>query len=137
MKFSNFLEQQPAETSLIAHITFNDPQSDNDAFFAGYQEAQLLEQDKDGAFIYYLKKKPLHEDFLDTGGFIVPPFAMHGDIVRMMFVGNIEQIDELLAKIETIGIPYKLISLTDAKFAFDSPLNKSDRKTTHHFDRSI
>ncbi len=53
---------------------------------------------------------------------------MHGDIVRMMFVGNIEQIDELLAKIETIGIPYKLISLTDAKFAFDLPLNSLTEK---------
>ncbi len=53
-----FLRQQPAETSLIAHITFNYPQSDNDAFFAGYQEVNCLNKTKTEHLSIISKKSP-------------------------------------------------------------------------------
>jgi hypothetical protein len=54
---------------------------------------------------------------------MVPPYAIHDGIVRFAFIGDNKQVDRFLATIESTGIPYRLISMTDAKFAFDSSLN--------------
>jgi predicted DNA binding protein len=120
----HFLKQEPTEISFIARVEFCDPTINKRQFFAGFQEAQLLEQEDGGMVqVYYLKKKPMEEHLLDSGGFMVPPYAIHGGIVRFAFIGNDNQVDRFLATIESTGIPYKLISIGDAKFAFDSPLN--------------
>jgi predicted DNA binding protein len=120
----HFLNQEPAEISFIARVEFSDPNINKRQFFAGFQEAQLLEEEKSGIIqIYYLKKKPMEEHLLDTGGFIVPPYAIQGGIVRFVFIGNNKQVDRFLATIESTGVQYKIISIGDAKFTFDSPLN--------------
>jgi hypothetical protein len=123
-----FLEQGPTETSLIARIEFTEPQVNRQDFFAGFQEAQLLDRDKDGVGIYYLKKKPMEGDLLGTGGFMVPPFAIHGDTMKLAFVGSVEQVDQFLAAIESKSISFKIVSITDARFALDSPLNALTEK---------
>jgi len=120
----HFLKQEPTEISFIARVEFCDQSINEHEFFAGFQEAQLLEQEKGGtAEVYYLRKKPIEEHFLESGGFMVPPYAIHDGIVRFVFIGDNKQVDRFLATIESTGVPYKLISLGDAKFAFDSPLN--------------
>ena len=124
----HFLKQGPAEVSMIARIGFKDANPKNREFLARFEEAQLLEQEEGGDRVYYLKKKPIRENFLETGGFIMPPFAIHGDNVRVAFVGSDLQVDQFLATIESTNISYKVISLTDAKFSFDSPLNALTEK---------
>jgi predicted DNA binding protein len=120
----HFLKQEPTEISFIARVEFCDPNINEREFFSGFQEAQLLEQEKGGmAQVYYLKKKPMEEHLLDSGGFMVPPYAIHGGTVRFVFIGDNKQVDRFLATIESTRVPYKLISLGDAKFAFGSPLN--------------
>jgi hypothetical protein len=65
----HFLKQEPAEISFIGRIEFYGDSSNKLEFFAGFQEAQLLEQEKGGgAQVYYFGKKPMGEHLLDGGG---------------------------------------------------------------------
>jgi len=128
LEILHFLNQEPAEFSVIARIEFYGDSSNNQDFFAGFQEVQLLDLEKGGSQVYYLKKKVVQKYLLDAGGFVVPPSGIHGDTVRFAFIGSKKQVDQFLAKIELKGVSYKLISLVDAKFAFDSPLNTLTEK---------
>jgi hypothetical protein len=128
LEILHFLSQEPGEFSVIARIAFYGESPHNQDFFTGFEEMQLLDQEKGGSLIYFLKKKIVQKALLDAGGFVVPPSGIHGDTVRFAFIGNMKQVDQFLAKIDVKGVRYKLISLADAKFAFDSPLNALTEK---------
>jgi len=47
---------------------------------------------------------------------------------KMTFLGSIKQIRETLRTIERSGMRYRIVSLADAKFSPDSPLNALTEK---------
>jgi Predicted DNA binding protein len=85
-------------------------------------EYQLLEQDK-GACIYFIKGKlaqPSQEATAGRGMYPILPFEVRDGKVRITLVGENQQVKEYL---ETRGANVKVLSLTDAKFALDSPIS--------------
>lgn len=92
-----------------------------------FSGAQILEREKSGAYIIFIKHKPVPVDvaglfFQSIGGYIVS-MEIHEDKIKLIYLGTAKQIKDILAVIRQNGIRCKIISLTDAKFALNSPLN--------------
>jgi hypothetical protein len=91
-------------------------------------ELKLLEF-KGGAFTVFLKRRPrpgylFGTDITRTGsGYIISPFEIGDGKIKFAFVGNQKQVGEIIAGVEKRGLDYKIISLTDADFPPNSPLN--------------
>jgi len=90
-------------------------------------EAQLLEREKGGAYIVYAKIK------VKTGsrapsilgadsGYLVSR-EIQDRKVKMTILGNARQVRRVLERAENERIHYRIVSLTDAKFSPESPLN--------------
>ena len=60
--------------------------------------------------------------FKGESGYVVST-EIHEDRVKMTYLGTAKQIKDILAIIRENGVRCKIISLTDAKFALNSPLN--------------
>jgi hypothetical protein len=89
--------------------------------------AQILEREKSGAYIVFIKHKPVPVDvaglfFQSIGGYIVS-MEVHEDRIKLIYLGTAKQIKDILSVIRENGVHCKIISLTDAKFALNSPLN--------------
>jgi hypothetical protein len=90
-------------------------------------EYQLLEQDR-GACIFFIKGKPPQsssETSTGRGMYPLLPFEVREGKVRVTLVGDNEQVKEFL---ENIGVNYKVLSLTDAKFSLNSPISRLTEK---------
>jgi hypothetical protein len=93
----------------------------------GFSGAQILEREKSGAYIIFVKHKPVPVDVTSTlfksdGGYIVST-EIRDDKIKMTYLGTAKQIQAILGTIRQHGVRYKIISLTDAKFSLNSPLN--------------
>ncbi len=92
-----------------------------------FSGAQILEREKSGAYIIFIKHKPVPIDvtsalFKSDGGYIVST-EIHESRIKMTYLGTAKQIKEILDTIRQHGVRYKIISLTDAQFSLNSPLN--------------
>ncbi|MGD0202472.1 MAG: helix-turn-helix domain-containing protein [Candidatus Bathyarchaeia archaeon] len=95
-------------------------------------QVQLLERETGGAYIVLVKHKLKQIDarfnaFGEKGGYIVSREMRQGNF-KMTFLGSIKQIRETLRTIERSGMRYRIVSLADAKFSPDSPLNALTEK---------
>jgi hypothetical protein len=85
-------------------------------------EYQFLEQDK-GACIYFIKGNPVRSSPEASNKrrlYPMLPFEIRDGKIKATFVGDNEQVKEFL---ENGSVNYKVLSLTDAKFSIDSPIN--------------
>lgn len=90
-------------------------------------EYQLLEHDGE-ACIYFIKGKlpqPSQETSTRRGMYPLLPFEVRDGKVRVTLVGDNEQVKEFL---ENRDVNYKVVSLTDAKFSFNSPISRLTEK---------
>jgi DNA-binding CsgD family transcriptional regulator len=90
-------------------------------------EYQLLEHDRGGC-IYFIKGKLAQlSSGTNNGRAMYPllPFAVKDGKVRFTLVGDNKQVKAFLAN---IGVNYKVLSLTDAKFSLNSPISRLTEK---------
>jgi hypothetical protein len=97
---------------------------------------QLLERENGGAYIVLVKHKLKQIDgklrmrthaFWEKGGYIVSREVWGGKF-RITSLGSVYQIRATLKMLERLGIHHRIVSLTDAKFSPDSPLNALTEK---------
>ncbi len=89
-------------------------------------EMQLLEGDDGGkgCFTYFVRGT-LHK----ISGYLTTPFEVKDGNLRFTLLGNASQVRDFLEDTEKTGIQFKVVSLTDARFTFDSPLSSlTDRQ---------
>jgi hypothetical protein len=93
--------------------------------------AQILEREKSGALIVFIRHNPVPLGFninqFIEGGYLVSMEIREGKI-KIIYLGSVKQIKSLLEKLKRHGLRYKILSLTDAKFSIDSPLNALTEK---------
>jgi acylphosphatase len=85
-------------------------------------EYQLLEHDRSGC-IYFIKGKTVQSSSETPnvrGLYPMLPFEVRDGQIRVTLVGDNEQVKAFL---ETTGVKYKVLSLTDAKFSPNSPFS--------------
>ncbi len=133
LEFLHFLRQDPEQFAVISKIEFKYDSSKIEDLLDGglLSEAQLLEKEKSRTYIVFLKGGPSLSsilDYLGLRGYLFPPLEIRGEKLRISFLGSTQQVGELVNKITALGIRHKVVSLTEANFAPDSPLSKLTEK---------
>jgi predicted DNA binding protein len=65
---------------------------------------------------------------MSFGGYLSTPFEIRDGKIKMAFLGEPGQLKNLLEKVEKMGLRFKVVSLADAKFSPESPLNDLTNK---------
>lgn len=126
----HFLKYDQDEVAFICRIEFNDASARIEDVFQGEgTKMQLLDQEKDGAQIYFVKgKPPTNEPEHESLSGYVSTFEIRERKIRMGVVGDDEQIKYFFENLNESGVRYRVVSLTDAKFSPESPLSRLTEK---------
>jgi len=95
-------------------------------------KVQLLECNQQGSGLYYIRRKHLKQNGTyrigTAPGYLSTPFEIRNGRVKATFLGSLKQVKNYLKNLEESGVPFKTLSLTDAKFSLDSPLDRLTNK---------
>jgi len=129
----NFLKETPRESALVCRVSFKDSATRvKDIFTAKGVECQTLDKERNGTYICFIRKKRAHGvapvGLLVSGAYLSTPYELHDGKVRTTFLGTAIQIRRLLRIVEKSFIRYRIVSLSDAKFSPNSPINNLTEK---------
>ncbi|MCW3999294.1 MAG: helix-turn-helix domain-containing protein [Candidatus Bathyarchaeota archaeon] len=133
-----FLRQDQNEFAAISQVEFKDPESDLDLkvetlLKGGFLvEAQILERQKNGACIMFMRGGPSLSSLLSAigieSGYLFTPIGIGEGKIRFSFLGSEQQIKDFMEKVSVLGIRYRVVLLADASFSPTSPLNQLTEK---------
>ena len=121
----HFLKFDQREVAMILRVEFNEPNVNMEEVLRHHlAEVKLLEQEKENEreiCTYFVKTNPaqaIHDgaDFTTVGGYFSLPFEVKGGKVKITFLGSAKQVRGFLKMVEAVGVRYRVVSLTDAKF---------------------
>jgi len=123
MEVLHFLRFDHQEVALISRVEFNRPDVNIANLFGDdITEVQLLEQEKEGTSIYFIKTKPPQAirgglDLNAIGGYLSLPYEIKDGKVKITLLGSAKQLKSSQKLLEATDIPYRVVSLTDAQFS--------------------
>ena len=95
------------------------------------EDAQILEREKNGAYIVFIKHNiapfGLSINQLIGGGYLVAT-EIREEKIKITYLGSVKQVKGILNKLCQHEIRYRILSLTDARFSLNSPLNSLTEK---------
>jgi len=133
----HFLKFDHQEVSMILRVEFKEPNvSIEEIFHDDLAEVQLLEQEKEKEreiYTYFIKVNPAQAirggpDLKAVGGYLSLPYEVRDGKVKITFLGSAKQVRSLLKIVEAAGVRYRVVSLTDAKFAPHSLISRLTEK---------
>jgi predicted DNA binding protein len=125
-----FVRQDSKEFAAMAQVEFINPDAKMDELFEGGYiiDAQVLEKQKNGSYIIFVRSGPSISSALSSigidSGYLFPPLGMGDGKVKFSFLGNEPQIKAFLESIDQIGVHYKILLLSDLNFSPVSPLSQ-------------
>ncbi|NLF87707.1 helix-turn-helix domain-containing protein [Candidatus Bathyarchaeota archaeon] len=129
-----FLRQDDKEFAAISQVEFKDPSTKIDQLLEGgyLSEAQVLERQKNGAYIVFLRSGPSLSSTLSMmgieSGYLFPPLGIRDGKVKFSYLGSEQQIKAFLEGIDAVGVHYRILLLSDLNFSPISPLNRLTEK---------
>ena len=127
----NLLKDEPKEWAMICRVKMRDSKESFERVLKDESAIiQLLESEKDGSRIYFLKRRPnpLATGLIATGGFLSVPLEIRAGRLRASFLGNSIEIKKFLKLIRREKIHFRVASNTDARFSPVSPLGSLTEK---------
>jgi len=131
----HFLKLDQQEAAIILRVEFNEPNiSIEDLFRDDLITAQLLEQEKEGRiYTYFIRAKSAQSvqggpDLTASGGYFSLPFEVKDGKVKITFLGSAKQVRDFIKLFDQVGVRYRVVSLTDARFSPHSPLSNLTEK---------
>lgn len=121
----SILREESSEWSIVCRVKMKNSISTFNDFFANESASiQLLESEKDGSKVYFLKTNPnsLASNVLATGSYFSLPLEIKERRLKASFLGTPLQIRRLLQLIGKSGIQYRIVAVSDASFSPTSPL---------------
>jgi hypothetical protein len=134
LKLIHFLRQDPQEFAAISEVEFKDSTSKVEDLLTGgfLVEAQVLERQKNGAYLVFIRGGPSLSSVLSAigieSGYLFPPIGIGDGKIKISFLGSEEQVKNFMEKIDELGIRYRVVLLADANFSPISPLNRLTEK---------
>src|SRR5208283_4012008 len=131
LEILHFLRYDREEVVFICRIEFKDASAKIEDVFQGKDtKIQLLDQEKEGAQIYFVKGKPEtqaeHEP--ETLNGYAATFEIRDRKIKMGVVGDEAQIKGFFEALEKSRVHFRVVLLTDAKFSPESPLSRLTEK---------
>jgi predicted DNA binding protein len=135
LEFLQILEHDPDGVEAIIRIDTEEELSDIEDYIklmsGNILKTELLEREKDGAYILFIKYKVtstlFRRAFTKTGVYSVFCNIQKGRL-KVALLGSAKQLRYALESLEKSKIHFKMVSLTDARFASDSPLKALTEK---------
>jgi hypothetical protein len=129
----HLLRKDKTEIAVVCKMELKDPTTTSyrSALEGTGFEAQLLEREKDGSFVLFIKGQliiPKDKMGLWTVGGYLVDFALSKGMFRITFLGIAKEVKAILKFLSKEGIHFKVDLLTDAKFSADSPLGHLTHK---------
>ncbi len=129
-----FVRQDFREFAAISQVEFLDSNTKMDELLEGGYliDAQVLERQKNGSYIIFVRSGPSLSLVLSSigieSGYLFPPLGMGDGKVKFSFLGSEQQIKAFLEGIDQIGMHFKILLLSDLNFSPVSPLNQLTEK---------
>jgi hypothetical protein len=125
----SLLRMTQTEATIVARIKFRDPKIDIEHYFNDPTDVvQVLEREKDGSYICFMKGKMERQFSQVMGvinrGYLSSPYEIMDGRLKIAFLGSTRVIKGFLGNITRAGLHCKVLSLTDARFSSSSPLSK-------------
>jgi hypothetical protein len=121
----SILREESSEWSMVCRVKMKNSSLSFDKCFANESAVvQLLENEKNGSKVYFLKTNPnaLASNVFATGSYFSLPLEIKDRRIKASFLGTSQQIKQLLQLLRKSGFQYKIVSISDAKFSPNSPL---------------
>ena len=95
-----------------------------DVFHGNRSKIIVLEEEKEGSYVFFVKEKTQGHDqkFVKTGVYLAGPCEIRDGRIKIGILGETKQLKACIGLIDKMGVNYKVVSLTDAKFSPSSPL---------------
>ena len=131
----HFLRFDYKETAMILKVEFNEPNVSIEELFGDELiAAQLLEHEKETeTYTYFIRAKPAQSvqgglDVAAGGGYLSLPYEVREGKVKITFLGSAKQVGDFVKLFDRIGVRYRVVSHTDARFSPHSPLSSLTEK---------
>lgn len=115
----------PKQFSAICRVLFKDPSTKvEDVFYGNRSKIVVLEEEKEGSYVFFVKEKTQGHDqkFIRTGVYLAGPCEIRDGRIKIGILGETRQLKACVSLIDKLGVNYKVVSLTDAKFSPRSPM---------------
>lgn len=133
------LKMVPGETAAIVRVEMKDRSGRiEDLFPAPHEsrvETELLQQENERTSVYFIRvrakvpPKASEVSSFESSPYFSTPFEFRDGKAKVAFLGNAKQIKKHLENLERLARGhYKVVSLTDARFALNSPIARLTEK---------
>jgi predicted DNA binding protein len=130
------LRQDREEVAIICKIELKEPVSNIEEYIKlindNVWEVKILEKEDTSAYIAFIKVRLVRQagesNNVDAESAFFVTREIREEKVKCTILGSAKQIRHNLQALNELGRQYRIISLTDAKFSVDSPLNALTEK---------
>lgn len=128
-----FLKSTPNEIVEICRVQLNDPSTSiRDVFTHPSEEVDVLEQEAPDTYVCFYRKRPVRRllSIVSSvpGGYLSTPYEVRDGRLRITLLGNARSLRIFLKTLEKVGLHPKTVSLTEAVFSLNSPLERLTEK---------
>jgi predicted DNA binding protein len=131
-----FLKSTPSEVVEICRVQLNDPSTSvMDIFTHSSEEVNVLQQESVDTYVCFYRKRPLRRllSIVSSvpGGYLSTPYEVRDGRLRITLLGRTGSLRIFLKTLQKVGLHPRIISLTDAVFSLNSPLERlTDKQKT-------
>lgn len=130
LEILHLLKQDRKNIAVICRIEVEKQESDIESYvklaLGNTAKVQIIEREKNGAFIVFVNHKmvlaPLTLKMIEPGVYIASREFRRGN-VKIALIGTVKQLKRTLENLDKSNMHFRILSVTDPKFAYDSPIN--------------
>jgi hypothetical protein len=129
----SFLKSTPNEVVEICRVQLSDPATSiTDVFTHSSEEVSVLHQEAADTYVCFYRKRPIRRllSIVSSvpGGYLSTPYEVRDGRLRITLLGNARSLRIFLKTLQRVRLHPKIVSLTDAVFSLNSPLERLTEK---------
>lgn len=123
----SFLKSTPNEVVEICRVQLSDPATRiMDVFTQSSEEVSVLQQEAEDTYVCFYRRRPVRRllSMVSSvpGGYLSTPYEVRDGRLRITLLGNARSLKIFLKTLQSVGLRPSVVSLTDAVFSLNSPL---------------
>jgi predicted DNA binding protein len=128
-----FLKSNPNEVVEICRVRLNDPATSiSDVFAHSSEEVSVLRREAADTYVCFYRSRPIRRLFSIIssvpGGYLSTPYEIRDGRLRITLLGNTRSLRIFLKTLQRVKLHPEIVSLTDAVFSLNSPLENLTEK---------